>query len=183
MHQAGASCPDAHHWSLQIDPLIAPGVLIATATTDAAYVMFTAPVVARRRVPAATWSSVWYLLSSFAVISTTSNWFYVFFAATGSWIGAYLTLTFVHRTPRTAVTAGSWGGVRERHTHNIIAPPCSRDGIERNLCLDRKIINVTAYNTLPCYFARISQRFLNLRPHSCHINFSFVANLRKSSLS
>lgn len=59
-------------WSLQIDPLIALGVLVATATTDAAYVMFTASVVARKRVPAATWSSIWYLLSSFAVISPRS---------------------------------------------------------------------------------------------------------------
>ena len=75
-------------WSLQIDPLIALGVLVATATTDAAYVMFTAAVVARRRVPAATWSSIWYLLSSFAVISTPTMWIYVVFAAAGSWVGA-----------------------------------------------------------------------------------------------
>jgi hypothetical protein len=64
-------------WSLHIDPLIAAGVLVATATTDAAYVMFTASVVARKRMPAANWSSVWYLLSSFAVISYTNNWIYV----------------------------------------------------------------------------------------------------------
>ena len=83
-------------WSLQTDPLIALGVLVATATTDAAYVMFTAAVVARRRVPAATWSSIWYLLSSFAVISYTNNWAYVVFAALGSWIGAYVTMTFLH---------------------------------------------------------------------------------------
>jgi uncharacterized membrane protein YfcA len=49
--------------------------------------------------PAATWSSVWYLLSSFAVISYTNNWVYVVFAAAGSWIGAYVTMTFLHRTP------------------------------------------------------------------------------------
>jgi len=82
-----------------IDPLVAAGVVVATALTDATYVMFTASVVARKRVPAATWSSVWYLLSSFAVISYTNNWIYVLFAALGSWIGAYLTLTFVHRAP------------------------------------------------------------------------------------
>ena len=52
----------------------------------------------RRRFPAATWSSVWYLLSSFAVISYTSNWIYVCFAAAGSWIGAYVSLTF-NRSP------------------------------------------------------------------------------------
>ena len=82
-----------------IDPLTAGAVLIATAATDAVYVLFTSAVVARRRVPAATWSSVWYLLSSFAVISYTENWVYVGFAAVGSWIGAYASMTFLHRPP------------------------------------------------------------------------------------
>ena len=41
-----------------IDPLTAGAVLLATAATDAVYVMFTSAVVARKRVPAATWSSV-----------------------------------------------------------------------------------------------------------------------------
>ena len=82
-----------------IDPLTAGGVLLATAATDAVYVMFTSAVVARRRVPAATWSSVWYLLSSYAVISYTENWVYVAFAAIGSWLGAYASITFLHRPP------------------------------------------------------------------------------------
>src|SRR5690348_12063398 len=82
-----------------VDPLIATGVVLATAATDAVYVMFTSAVVARRRVPAATWSSVWYLLSSFAVISYTENWVYVVFAAIGSWLGAFATITFLHRPP------------------------------------------------------------------------------------
>lgn len=86
-------------WSLEIDPLIALGVVIATATTDAAYVMFTASVIAKRRMPAANWSAIWYMLSSFAVISYTQNWVYVLFAAAGSWLGAYLTITYLHRTP------------------------------------------------------------------------------------
>ncbi|MBV9564612.1 MAG: hypothetical protein JOY90_29830 [Bradyrhizobium sp.] len=80
-----------------INPLTAIAVVLATAATDAVYVMFTSAVVARRRVPAATWSSVWYLLSSFAVISSTENWVYVGFAAIGSWIGAYVSMTFLHR--------------------------------------------------------------------------------------
>ena len=84
---------------LGIDPLLALGVVLATAATDAVYVMFTSAVVARRRVPAATWSSIWYVLSSYAVISYTENWVYVAFAALGSWIGAYLTITFLHRPP------------------------------------------------------------------------------------
>ncbi len=78
-----------------IDPLVAVGVLIATALTDACYVMFTAAVAARRRFPAASWSGVWYLLSSFAVISYTSNWVYVGFAAAGSWIGAFASISLM----------------------------------------------------------------------------------------
>ncbi len=85
--------------ALAVDPCIAAGVVLATAATDAVYVMFTAAVVARQRVPAATWSSVWYLLSSYAVISYTENWVYVAFAAVGSWIGAFVTITFLHRPP------------------------------------------------------------------------------------
>ncbi len=82
-----------------LDPLLSLGVLLATAATDAVYVMFTSAVIARRRVPAATWSSVWYLLSSFAVISYTNNWIYVVFAAIGSWIGAFITMTYLHGPP------------------------------------------------------------------------------------
>jgi uncharacterized membrane protein YhaH (DUF805 family) len=70
-------------------------VLLATAATDAIYVLFTNAVVRRRRLPAATWSSIWYLLSSFAVISYTQHWGYVIFAALGSFIGAYVTITFL----------------------------------------------------------------------------------------
>jgi hypothetical protein len=80
-----------------IDPLTAAGVLLATAATDAVYVMFSSAIAARKRVPAATWSSIWYLLSSFAVISYTQNWVYVLFAAIGSWIGAFASMTFLHR--------------------------------------------------------------------------------------
>ncbi|MBV8524770.1 MAG: hypothetical protein JOY71_22075 [Acetobacteraceae bacterium] len=81
-----------------IHPVTAAAVVLATAVTDAVYVMFTAAVAARRRVPAATWSAVWYLLSSFAVISYTENWVYVGFAALGSWIGAFASITFLHRS-------------------------------------------------------------------------------------
>ena len=84
---------------LQIDPLIALAVVAATAATDAIYVMFTSAVVKRRRLPAATWSSAWYLLSSFAVINYTHDWTYVIFAAFGSFIGAYLTMTFLRPAP------------------------------------------------------------------------------------
>lgn len=84
-----------HH----IEPLSAAAVLLATAAIDAIYVLFTNAVVRRRRLPAATWSSIWYLLSSFAVISYTQHWGYVIFAALGSFIGAYLIMTFPHPKP------------------------------------------------------------------------------------
>jgi hypothetical protein len=52
---------------------------------------------ARRRFSAATWGSLWYLLAAFAVISYTSNWGYVVFAAIGSWIGGFLSITALER--------------------------------------------------------------------------------------
>ena len=70
-----------------LNPLIAAGVLASTATTDAVYVLFSSAVAARRRISAASWSSIWYLLSAFAVISYTGNPIYVVFAAAGSWLG------------------------------------------------------------------------------------------------
>ena len=82
-----------------VDPVTAVGVLVATAATDAVYVQFTSAVVSRKRLWAANWSALWYLLSSYAVISYTENAFYVVFAATGSWVGAYASLTFLHRPP------------------------------------------------------------------------------------
>lgn len=85
-----------------IEPALALGVVVSTALTDAVYVMFTAAVSGRRAVPAATWSSAWYLLSSFAVISYTQNWTYVVFAALGSWIGAFFSMTLLRSTPERA---------------------------------------------------------------------------------
>ena len=82
---------------LTVDPLTAVGVLGATAATDAVYVMFSSAIIARKRIAAANWSSIWYLLSSFAVISYTQNWVYVLFAAIGSWLGAFASMTFLHR--------------------------------------------------------------------------------------
>lgn len=85
--------------NIEIDPLLAVAVMFATACTDAVYVLFTNAVIKRRRLPAASWSSVWYLLSSFAVINYTHHWAYVIFAAMGSFVGAYITLTFLHPGP------------------------------------------------------------------------------------
>ena len=80
-----------------INPLLALGVVLSTMATDAVYVLFNAAVSARRRVPAATWSSMWYLLSAFAVISYTKNWVFVVFAAAGSWVGAYASMTLLRK--------------------------------------------------------------------------------------
>ena len=80
-----------------VHPLIALGVLASTAATDAAYVFFNAAVSGRRRVMAANWSAIWYMLSAFAVISYTKNWVYVCFAAAGSWVGAYLSMTLLRQ--------------------------------------------------------------------------------------
>ena len=59
--------------NLAVNPYIAAAVLTATAVTDAAYVFFNAAVVARHRIRAANWSSIWYLLSAFSVISYTGE--------------------------------------------------------------------------------------------------------------
>jgi uncharacterized membrane protein YhaH (DUF805 family) len=80
-----------------IEPWLALGVVASTAATDAVYVMFTAAVMARRRLHAASWSSAWYLLSAFAVISYTRNWVYVVFAAMGSWLGAFASVSLLRR--------------------------------------------------------------------------------------
>ena len=80
-----------------INPLIGLAVFGATAVTDAAYVFFNAAVGARHRIRAANWSAVWYMLSAFSVISYTENPVYVAFAAAGSWIGAYVSVTWLIR--------------------------------------------------------------------------------------
>jgi hypothetical protein len=86
---------------LGIDPLIALGVVLATATTDAAYVFFNAAVAGRKRIQAANWSAIWYLLSAFAVISYTEHAIYVAFAAIGSWVGAFASVSWLVRPART----------------------------------------------------------------------------------
>ena len=92
-----------------LQPLLALGVVVTTAATDAVYVFFTAAVAGRRRVSAASWSSIWYLLSSFAVITYTRDWRYVVFAAIGSWIGAYASMSML--------------GPHARRTPAPVAPP------------------------------------------------------------
>ena len=83
--------------NIAINPLIAAGVMASTAATDAVYVQFTTAVASRRRLWAANWSGIWYLLSAFAVISYTGNPSYVVFAAAGSWLGAFASMTWLQR--------------------------------------------------------------------------------------
>jgi|SRR5690242_18683787 hypothetical protein len=80
------------------NPLIAIGVIASTATTDAVYVLFSSAVSGRRRISAANWGSLWYMLSAFAVISYTGNAIYVLFAASGSWLGAFGDVTWLNRS-------------------------------------------------------------------------------------
>jgi uncharacterized membrane protein YhaH (DUF805 family) len=83
--------------NVNLNLFVAMAVFAATVVTDAVYVQFTAAVASRQRLRAANWSSIWYLLSAFSVISSTGNPAYVVFAAIGSWVGAYLSLTWLNR--------------------------------------------------------------------------------------
>ena len=79
------------------NPLVALAVFCATIVTDAVYVFFTAAVTGRHRLRAANWSSIWYLLAAFSVISYTSNPIYAVFAGMGSWVGAFLSVSWLIR--------------------------------------------------------------------------------------
>ena len=94
----------------QIDLLIGLGVFLSTAVTDAVYVFFNAAVSARRRVAAASWSSAWYMLSAFAVISYTSNWAYVLFAAAISRLRRWTGPRCAGRNERAACYRGTGTG-------------------------------------------------------------------------
>ena len=82
---------------ITFNPLLALTVFGATIVTDAVFVMFTAAVASRHRFRAANWSAIWYLLAAVSVISYTSNAIYVVFAAAGSWVGAYVSMTWLNR--------------------------------------------------------------------------------------
>lgn len=78
-----------------IDPWIALGVVTATALTDALCVLYTSSVAQRHDLATANWGSLTYMLSGFAVISFTTHWFYVLFAALGAWIGSYASMKYL----------------------------------------------------------------------------------------
>ena len=73
--------------------------MVTTAIADAAYVRFTTAVAGRRLLAAANWGALLYMLSAFAVISYTHDWVYVVFAAADLWIGAFVSMTLLHRAP------------------------------------------------------------------------------------
>ena len=110
-----------------IDPWTAAGVVLATGATDAAYVRFTAAVADRKRWQAANWSGFWYLLSAFAVISYTQHWIYVFFAAIGSWLGAFLSITLMK--PRSCPTSRALPLSAMLYRPTLIARPASRASV------------------------------------------------------
>jgi hypothetical protein len=60
-------------------------------------VFFNAAVGARHCVRAANWSAIWYMLSAFAVIGSTENPIYGAFAAAGSWLGAFISVSWLLR--------------------------------------------------------------------------------------
>jgi uncharacterized membrane protein YhaH (DUF805 family) len=93
--------------TFELSPLIATGVVMSTAATDAVYVMFNAAVTARRPAKAASWSALWYLLAAFAVISYTGNPIYALFAAVGSWIGAFCSVGWLYRSDTKLERAGA----------------------------------------------------------------------------
>ena len=107
-----------------IDPWIALGVFAATMLTDAMCVMYTAAVVHRRDLATANWGALTYMLSAFAVISFTSHWFYVVFAALGAWVGTYASMKYLRwRTSRAApVHAGALPEAQADHTPPSRAP-------------------------------------------------------------
>ena len=118
-----------------IDPWLALGVLAATALTDAVCVLFTTSIIHRRDLAAANWSGLSYMLSAFAVISFTNNWIYVVFAALGSWIGAYVTMKYLHRPAERVdqgdYAAGNLGDAFVEPPSRQPAPSSTRPSSER----------------------------------------------------
>jgi hypothetical protein len=89
-------CGDGHRMNFAINPLIARGSRLDRGDRRGLRLL-QASVSSRRRVWAANWSAIWYMLSAFAVISYTENALYVAFAALGSWLGAFASVTWLHR--------------------------------------------------------------------------------------
>ena len=97
--------------NLAINPLIALGVLASTAVTDAAYVFFNAAVSSRRRHMGRELERDLVHVVGVRGHQLYRELVYVAFAALGSWLGAFASVTWLHR-----------GGSLEPPRHD---PPCA----------------------------------------------------------
>jgi hypothetical protein len=108
---------------VSLNPFIAVGVFVSTATTDAVYVLFNAAVSDRRRVrgrPGA--PSGICCQRSRSLVSYTHNAVYVLFAAAGSWIGAFSAVTWLihdYRPTEPSLISREAGRANRRRPDNI----------------------------------------------------------------
>jgi len=82
---------------MHIDPWLALGVFLSTAATDAVLRLVQCSGVLSTTSTRGYLEQRVVLLSAFAVISYTKNWMYVGFAASGSWVGAFISMTLLRR--------------------------------------------------------------------------------------
>ena len=75
-----------------LDPLLALTVFILTMAMDALHAIYTKAIASNQAGRAASFGSVIYLISGFAVIQYTANHFYLIFVVLGSWMGTYLSV-------------------------------------------------------------------------------------------
>ncbi len=74
------------------EPNIAFTIFILTLVMDALHAIYTRAVAANRAGRAATFGSLIYLISGFAVIHYTQNHLYLLCVVAGSWVGTYLSI-------------------------------------------------------------------------------------------
>lgn len=72
-------------------------VFLATLAMDFLYVLYTASVVAGRRVAAATFSMIWHLTTALVIVVYTKSIVYLAFVGMGSWIGSYFGMGWSNR--------------------------------------------------------------------------------------
>jgi uncharacterized membrane protein YfcA len=77
-----------------IDPFIALSIFLVTGLMDALHAVYTKAIGDNKPAMAATSGSVIYLISAYAVIQYTQNWWYLLFMVAGSWVGTYLTVKY-----------------------------------------------------------------------------------------
>lgn len=77
-----------------MSPIIFIAVFIATLLTDALYALYTIHVTKKNPVLAASYGSLIHILTAFAVISYTKNYWYLIPLVIGSFIGTYLVVKY-----------------------------------------------------------------------------------------